>query len=653
MSSCSAASLPDSSPEGTSPAVCGFAALFQDERKFPPDLLEAMGEDLFHRGPDSGGVLAEAGFALVFRRLAILDPGASANQPMTDATGRYAIVFNGEIYNFQELRRQLQGQGVRLRTRSDTEVLLEGFVRWGEALLEKLEGMYAFVIFDRRERKAFAARDPFGIKPLYMTQSDGLVAFASEMRPLTRLVGAAPDPVALAELMTFRWAAGRLSNLKRIERIPGGTCITVSLRDGAVKERRFCDPLETIRPDRGMRPEQAIEMAREAIVKSVRAHLVSDVGYALQLSGGVDSSLIAALVRSGTSGRLTSFGVHLGPSRFDESAYREKVVERYRLHHHEVTLSGIDFADAFPRAIARMEGPSPHMGCVLLMLLCERIREHTKVVLTGEGADEMFGGYKRYDLWRRLRRRGRLARLVPKALWPYLRRYREIERFAAGAPEIVAAIYHDQLAVAELFPSLVPAPGAREAEMGRFRDFRERMLAVDQSAYLESLLMRQDRMAMAASVEARVPFTHLPLARIVNRIPPGIRLPGGETKPVLKRIAEEYLPRDLVRRRKIGLNLPLVEWLADANGMGRYLDWLVAPDCRLAAYTEPRRLTRIVESFRAGRRDGLPSLAHLVNLETWLRSLDDYPAGSLSGSGPLTICSKRSQNSSKPSSRPI
>jgi asparagine synthase (glutamine-hydrolysing) len=607
--------------------VCGFAALFQDERKFPPDLLDAMGEDLFHRGPDSGGVLAEAGFALVFRRLAILDPGASANQPMTDASARYAIVFNGEIYNFLELRRQLQEEGVRFRTRSDTEVLLEGFVRWGEALLEKLEGMYAFVIFDRQEKKAFAARDPFGIKPLYMARRGGLVAFASEMRPLTRLVGAEPDPSALAELMTFRWAAGRLSNLKSIERIPGGTCLTVSLGDGAVVERRFCNPLETIRPDRGMTPKQAVEMAREAIIKSVRAHLVSDVGYALQLSGGIDSSLIAALVRSDTSGRLTSFGVHLGASRFDESAYRKKVVERYRLHHHEVTFSGTDFADALPRAVAHMEGPSPHMGCVMLMLLCDRIREHTKVVLTGEGADEMFGGYKRYGIWRRLRRRGRLARRVPKALWPYLRRYREVERFATGEPEVVAAIYHDQLTLNDLFPSLVPAPGAREAEMGRFSDFRERMLAVDQSAYLESLLMRQDRMAMAASVETRVPFTHLPLARIANRIPPDIRLPGGETKPVLKSIAEEYLPRDLIYRRKIGLNLPLSEWLADENGMGRYLDWLTAPDCRLATYAAPGRITRVVESFRAGRREGLPSLAHLINLETWLRSLADYPAG--------------------------
>lgn len=591
-------------------------------RSFPPDLLQAMDADLYHRGPDSGGMTREPGFALVFRRLSILDPVHASDQPMTDETGRFTIVFNGEIYNYKILRAELAAKGVRFQSKGDTEVLLHGYAEWGEALLDKLEGMYAFVLIDRKEQRAVAARDPLGIKPLYMLHKGPFVAFASTMRPLTRLAPAQADDAALAELLTFHFAAGRLSNLKGIERIPGGTVVTVSLAGGAVTERRFSDTLATLCADSGMGEAEAEAQAQAAIETSVRDHLQSDVGYTVQLSGGVDSSLVTALAAPATEGRLTTFGINLAPSKYDEAPYRRMVIERYAVDHHEVAMSGADYADALPRAVAHMEGPTAHSGCVLLMLLCQQIRKVSKVVLTGEGADEFFGGYMRYRLWRQLRTKGRLARLVPPPLWPYLQRYREIQRYAGRDPAIFGAVYHDFLALNEIFPGLIPRPGAREAASARFREFRDRMFAVDQTAYLESLLLRQDKMAMAASVEARVPFTHLPLVRVVNRIPHRIRAPGGETKPLLKRIAEKFLPRELIYRRKVGLVVPLMDWLADERGLGRYLGLLTEPNARLAAYAEKGRLCAAVEAFRAGKRAALPPLDHLVNLELWLRGLD-------------------------------
>ena len=600
--------------------MCGFVALFEDGRRFSPELLAGMERDILHRGPDSGGVLNEFGVALVFRRLAILDPRTAADQPMTDPSGRYTLVYNGEIYNFRALRRELIAAGVELRTTGDAEVILQGWIVWGESLLDKLEGMYAFVIVDRTNHEAIAARDPFGIKPLYMMQHRGLVALASEMRPLARLRAPEVDERALAELITYRFAAGRLSNLKGIDRVPGGTLIRIS--QSKVHEARFFDPLDTIRPDATIGPEQALEQARAAVESSVQAHLESDVGYAMQLSGGVDSSLVTAMVRTHTPGRLTTYGVRLEDDSLDEGHYRDMVVRRYGLDHHEVALGAADYADALPRAVRHMEGPSPHLACVLLMLLCDRIRTTNKVVLTGEGADEMFGGYKRYGIWRDLQRKTRLAKLVPKGAWPYLRRYREIQRYAGRDGAIVGAIQQDDLALVEMFPALIPVPGARETAAASATDFRGRMLAVDQVTYLESLLMRQDKMAMAASVEARVPFTHLPLARVVNRFPNDLRLPGGETKPILKKIAEPYLPAELLNRRKVGFNLPLDKWLGEESGLGRYLDDLTASDSRLGGYTDRGKLRRAVEAFRNGRRCGLPPLAHLVNLETWLRSLE-------------------------------
>ena len=269
-----------------------------------------------------------------------------------------------------------------------------------------------------------------------------------------------------------------------------------------------------------------------------------------------------------------------------------------------------------------MEGPTPHAGCVMLMLLCDQIRTHSKVVLTGEGADEMLGGYMRYGLWRELARKTRLASLVPGSMWRLLPRYRELQRYSRRDPAIYAAVQHDFLSMWELFPELIPKDGWRQTVAARFPDLRERLFAVDQSAYLQSLLARQDKMAMAASLEARVPFTHLPLARVLNRIPYRLRAPGGrETKPVLKRIAERYLPHDLVYRRKVGLVLPLVEWAADERCLGGYLECLTATDCRLAEYTPLARLRQVVAAFRAGQRIGLPSVPQLINLEMWLRSL--------------------------------
>jgi asparagine synthase (glutamine-hydrolysing) len=601
--------------------MCGLVALFEPGRRFDPALLAGMEDDLFHRGPDSGGCVSEPGLALVFRRLAIIDPGSQADQPMSDASGRCSLVFNGEIYNYRALRLALEQEGAHLRTSGDTEVVLEGYLRWGEDVLNRLEGMFAFCLVDRERGVALAARDPLGIKPLYMVHTGTTVAFASEMRPLFRLQSPQVDEAALAELITFGWAAGRLSNCRGIERLPGGTLVTVPLAGGVPAERRLCDPLETLRPDSGPGRVDAEEQVREALSDSVKAHLASDVGYAVQLSGGVDSSLVAALAQEETSGKLASFAVSLGDHPYDEGRYRDMVVQRHGLDHHEVAISAADYASALPRAVRHMEGPLPHGGCVTLMLLCERIRKHTKVVLTGEGADEMFGGYQRYARWRKTRWQERLARLLPARFLPPLWPVAGMRRLGGLDAAAYACVYHDFRAVQRAFPGLVPKPGAREAASRRFTDFRDRLFAVDQAAYLESLLVRQDKMSMAASVEARVPFVHMPLLRLVNNLPHTLRAPGGDTKPLLKRIAERHLPHELIHRRKIGLWLPYEEWFADANGAGEYLDDLTGPNSRLAAYAEKGKLTALVDTYRAGARSAGLVLERLVGVELWLRSL--------------------------------
>ncbi|MBI4366827.1 MAG: asparagine synthase (glutamine-hydrolyzing) [Deltaproteobacteria bacterium] len=599
--------------------MCGLVALFEPGRQFAPELLAAMDADLHHRGPDSAGCVQSPGFALIFRRLSILDTRAEADQPMSDPTGRFTLIFNGEIYNYRRLRAELEAAGCRFRTTGDTEVLLQGIATWGEGVLDRLEGMFAFVVIDRKENTVLAARDPLGIKPLYLLRKGNTIALASEARPLRRIVDRGVDRDALAELLMFRFAAGRLSNYAGIDRVPPGTAIRFSLDGSGYRERCYGDVLGTIRPQAGADWNATIDSTEAGIRQSVEDHLASDVGYAVQLSGGIDSSLVTLLAVEKSKAPVHSFGLYLGDTPHDERQFRNIVVARTKTVHHEIPIDGAVVADAFPRAVHHMEGPSPHLGCILLMVLCDAVRDITKVVLTGEGADEFFGGYQRYERWRDLQRYRRFARLVPTALWPLLKRYRAISIYARHEPAVYASVFSDYLDLAEVFPALVPKPGGREHAAGQFRDFRDKMFAVDQTAYLESLLLRQDKMAMAASVEARVPFTHMPLARLVNTIPRDLRAPGGVTKPVLKAVAERYFPADFVHRRKVGLTLPLREWLGDSRGLGRYLDLVSDPNSELARYGEARHLTGLVARFRAGELGIARILVHLINLELWLR----------------------------------
>lgn len=603
--------------------MCGLVALFQTGRKFAPALVEAMTGDIRHRGPDGGDIAGDTGWALGFRRLAILDPTSASDQPMTDPTGRCTLVFNGEIYNYRALRAGLAAEGAVFQSDGDTEAILQGYLLHGDAIFDQLEGMYALCLIDRERGVALAARDPLGIKPLYRLRHGGLTAFASEMKPLHRLKAPEIDETALSELIMFGWAAGTLSNYRDIDKLPGGTLIEIELATGAVTDRRFADPLETLRPELAV-PEEAVHAATEMAIAD---HLVSDVGYTLQLSGGVDSSLVAAIAASRAGRQLESFSVTLGGHAFDEAPYQRQVAERYGLDHHTVPITGADYADNLPRAVAHMEGPTPHGGCVLLMMLCGRIRESSKVVLTGEGADEMFGGYLRYEIWKRLRIQEFIAMALPPRLMPDIWPFRSARRLDGHDAAAWASVYHDIALMQRLFPDHIPGPGAREAASARFSDFRDRLFAVDQTSYLDSLLVRQDKMAMSMSVEARVPFVHRPLQKIVNAMARDVRAPGGTTKPVLKRLADRYLPAEVVHRRKIGLNLPYSAWYAERAGAGRFIDAMHEADAPIRAFANGPELDAVLDAAAAGNRHGARNFQRVAELDTWLRGATTVPDG--------------------------
>jgi len=528
--------------------MCGFAAYFSHKRKFSKELLDLVEKDLFHRGPDAGDSICKENYSLVFRRLSIIDPRPESDQPMVLAKEKLSIVFNGEIYNYKALRKELEGKGVCFNTTGDTEVILQGYQFWGEEVVDHLEGMFSFVIVDGNNNCAIAARDPFGIKPLYLYKDNTVIALSSEIKPLLRLTQAEIDEQALAEHLMFGWAAGELSNYKNIIRVKGGTLLKIKLEKNAVESFRYYDILDTISPNNKMSVEEAETIAHNELLSSIKKHLVSDVGYTLQLSGGVDSSLIAAITAKESNRRISSFSVKLEDVEHDESEYRKEVVERYDLDHHEVLMTGQDFADALPDAVLHMEGPISHMGSVMLMMLCKHIKQKSKVVLTGEGADEMFGGYERYEKWKKYRTQELVAKYIPRSLLPNKRPFLGVHRIYGKDAAVYASVYHDIGLMERLFPALSVGKTERELASDKFSDFRDRIYASDLTAYLESLLVRQDKMSMANSVEARVPFVDVHFAKVINSIPRHIKTPGGVTKPLLKRIAEKYLPESVIYR---------------------------------------------------------------------------------------------------------
>ncbi|MGE5083001.1 MAG: asparagine synthase (glutamine-hydrolyzing), partial [Acidobacteriota bacterium] len=625
--------------------MCGICGVFCSDRTQHAnrEALAAMNRQIVHRGPDDDGFFVEDNIGLAMRRLSIIDVQAG-HQPLSNELGSIWIVFNGEIYNHQDLRKDLEMRGHRYRTHSDTESIVHLYEEYGTKCVEHLRGMFAFAIWDRPRKTLFIARDRLGIKPLYYRYDGRTLLFGSEIKTILAYPGVHPefDSSTLAEYLAFGYLSGEQTMYAGIRKLMPGHTLSVD-ESGELQIRQYWDL--TINADDGSRPAASyVSQYREQLEQCVASHLMSDVPLGVFLSGGLDSSAIAALTTKIRKEPIETFSVGYGEEAFSELPYARSVAEHLRSKHHEVHLSRDEFFQTLPRLIWHEDEPVVWPSSVSLYFVARLARERVTVVLTGEGSDETLGGYTRYA-WTLLNtrmdrvyrtmtpgslRRMLRERLVGSRLSGALKRKLEhtfLGRDGASWPSFYFDNFYSAFSAAEQERLLTPeaaaaANDAYAASMYHWEkssgDLLHRLLYTDIKTYLVELLMKQDQMSMAASVESRVPFLDHGLVEFTARIPSKHSIDGMAGKSILKAAVKDLLPSSIVYRKKMGFPTPWAYWL-EGTTMDHIQEQLTEPRTLERGLFRPEAINRIIAEHRAGHRDHGNRIWRLLNLELWFR----------------------------------
>lgn len=628
--------------------MCGIAGgvRFDGGPVFAPGVLERMTKVLRHRGPDDEAFHREGGAALGFRRLQILDLTPTGRQPMANADGSIRIVFNGEIYNHQELRRDLEGRGYRFRGRSDTESIVYGYEEKGTAIVKELRGMFALAVWDRRRRRLLLARDPVGKKPLYWWEGEGRLLFASEPKALLEdpAVPRVLDPRGLATYLTYGYVPAPRTIFRGIHKLEAGTWLEVAgpgARPRRYWELRFGEPDRA--SDRAARDRAREELAA-LLEEAVRIRLESDVPLGAFLSGGLDSSAVVSLMARLLDHPVVTASIGFEDAAFDELPQARAFARRVGAEIHDRVVRA-DALEALDRIAFHFDEPFADASAVPTWYVCQMARERVTVALSGDGGDEAFVGYRHYRFERlehRLRhllpeplRRpvfGALAAAYPKADWlPRALRGKTLLKNLSLPPDAAFAHSSQRLKFLSLGDLLRPEI-ARELEgfdpgdsmrclyrEGGSDDPVRRAQHVDSRAWLpEDILVKVDRASMAHALEVRAPLLDPRILTFAARCPSSWWLRGGETKSLFREVIRPWVGDDTLRRPKQGFSPPLRRWLLE-DLRPRVEEELLAADSRVTSWLDRDRLHGLWRSFAGGRRDLSDFFWSLVVLETWHR----------------------------------
>jgi asparagine synthase (glutamine-hydrolysing) len=624
--------------------VCGIAGFLSLDSSRSDGLpaLERMTAAIAHRGPDDSGFYSRPGVFVGHRRLSIVDV-AGGLQPMSNENGRVWIAFNGEIFNHSDLRPPLEAAGHHYRTRCDTETILHAYEQYGSDCVSRFRGMFAFAIWDENTETLFCARDRLGIKPFYYFYDGKTFAFASEIKALLAhpAISAGFEDSLLAEHLAFGYVSSEQTLFRGIRKLMPGHHLTVRRREssGPRIERYW----EVQAPERQeSRPDaEWISDCRQKFEEAVRTRLMSDVPLGVFLSGGVDSSAIASMVTRLTPGdRLKTFSVGYAEEQYSELAWARQVSQIIGSEHREVTVGMEDFFDILPKLVWHEDEPITWPSSVSLYYVSELASHHVKVVLTGEGSDELFGGYERYQhfLWNQ--RWMAWYGLFPRAFREFARRRiedspligaslrRKAQHTFLGRQNTVESLQLDNFYCAfseaeqrSLLKNTAPAGTAYSNFLTYWNARRSssplsQMLYADQKTYLVELLMKQDQMSMATSIESRVPFLDHQFVEFAAQAPDHLKIRGGVAKYILKKAVEDLLPHDIIYRKKMGFPTPVRSWLRDERAKPLFAR-LLDPEGLLASYLDRRAIRSLIERHQNGMEDATDRIWRLLNLQLW------------------------------------
>ncbi len=625
--------------------MCGIAGIvdLRGTSDVPESLLRRMTDALTHRGPDESGLYLEPGVGFGHRRLSIIDL-ATGQQPMSSDDGRCWLTYNGEIYNYRELRTELEAAGHAFRTRSDTEVLLHTWLEWGEACVTRLRGMFAFAVWDANRECLFLARDRLGIKPLlYAVLPDGRLVFASELKSimLDPAVGRALDPLAVEEYFAYGYVPEPRTIYKSVAKLSPGHVLCVRRGATLSSPRDYWDVPFAL--DAGINEADARVELVERIREAVDIRLVSEVPLGAFLSGGVDSSAVVAMMAGLQNDPVNTCSIAFDVPGFDESAYAADIARRFRTNHHVRQVSPDDFG-LVDHLIDLYDEPFADSSALPTYRVCELARERVTVALSGDGGDENLAGYRRYKLHmaeERVRdllplpvRRalfGPLGSLYPKADWAP-RVFRAKTTFQALARDSVAAYFHtislfnDELRGRLFSPAFKSdLQGYEAGEVLRAHAARaptdhplSLIQYLDLKTYLVGdILTKVDRASMTHALEVRVPLLDHELVEWISGLPPHMKLHRGEGKSVFKKALEPHLPADVLYRPKMGFAVPLAKWFRGPL-KPRISEVVLGPRLNGTGYFETGFLRHLIEAHQSGRRDYSALLWTLLMFDAFL-----------------------------------
>ena len=620
--------------------MCGIAGyLTTNLGEDPGASLRRMANAIAHRGPDGEGffeTLAGNGacrIGLAHRRLAIIDL-ATGQQPMGNEDGSVQIVFNGEVYNFKELREQLAARGYRFRTRSDTEAIVHAYEEWGPDCVSRLRGMFAFAIWDGNRERLFLARDRYGKKPLFICERGGLLLFASEIKSLLAFPGlqASVDRAAIWDYFSYRYVPAPATLFSGIRKLMPGSYLVAER--GRVTETRYFWPADRKALPSGAAPPDPVEDFLHRLDEAVRIRMISDVPFGAFLSGGIDSSAVVGLMSRHSSLPVKTFSAGFAESAYSELGYARTIAQYFETDHHELTISQHDLMRHLPALVRSRDAPVSEPSDIPIYLLAVEASRTVKMVLTGEGSDEFLGGYPKHVLERHVRAYQRFPQALRNGLLgpmfrllPYgFRRVKTaivnlgLSESTERLPRWFGALTHSERR--HLLADSAPESGREpqiqfDTEPGNSP--LRRILYFDQTSWLpDNLLERGDRMTMAASIEARMPFMDHELAAFISDLSDDWRVRGRTTKRILRESMLRLLPPAILERPKVGFRVPVNEWFR--TSMNDYLrDHLLGSGSRTHAYYQPRMLRRYLDEHTAGRQNHEKLLWSMLNLEIWHR----------------------------------